>query len=154
VLDEYPYLLEHSPELSSVLQALYDDLRNDPAESPLRILLCGSAISVMERLLSGMSPLRGRTQLELRLQPFDYRTSARSWGAGDPELAFHVDAVFGGTAGYRDLVQVELPRRTRDFPSWLSKTVLNPASALFTEADLLLREDPRIHDRAPYYAIL
>jgi uncharacterized protein len=32
--------------------------------------------------------------------------------------------------------------------------VLNPSSALFTEADFLLREDPRIQDRAPYYAIL
>lgn len=154
VLDEYPYLLKHSSELSSVIQLLYDDMRNDPTQPPLRILLCGSAISVMEELLSGTSPLRGRTQLELRLQPFDYRTSARYWGAQDPELAFLADAVFGGTAGYRDLVQVELPRRARDFPSWLSATVLNPASALFTEADFLLREDPRVHDRAPYYAIL
>lgn len=154
VLDEYPYLLEHSPELSSVIQALYDDLRNDTTLPPLRILLCGSAISVMEELLSGSSPLRGRTQLELRLQPFDYRTSAEYWSAEDPEMAFLVDSVFGGTAGYRDLVQTELPRQPHSFPSWLSETVLNPASALFTEADFLLREDPRIHDRAPYYAIL
>jgi uncharacterized protein len=72
----------------------------------------------------------------------------------DPELGFLVDAVFGGTAGYRDLVQFELPREAEAFPSWLSQTVLNPASALFTEAEFLLREDPRIHDRAPYYAIL
>ncbi len=154
VLDEFPYLLEHSPELPSVLQALYDDMRDEPTPPPLRILLCGSAISVMEELLSGPSALRGRTQLELRLQSFDYRASAEYWGAKDPELAFLVDAVFGGTAGYRDLVQIDLPSRTRDFPFWLSQTVLNPASALFTEADFLLREDPRIHDRAPYYAIL
>lgn len=154
VLDEYPYLLEHSAELSSVLQVLYDDVRNGRNQSPLRILLCGSAISVMEDLRSGTSPLRGRTQLELRLQSFDYRTSARYWGAADPELAFLLDAVLGGTAGYRDLVQIDLPSDARDFPAWLSKTVLNPASALFTEADYLLREDPRIHDRAPYYAIL
>ncbi len=154
VLDEYPYLLRHSPELSSVLQALYDEMRNDPALPPLRILLCGSAISVMERLLSGTSPLRGRTQLELRLQPFEYRASAQYWGTEDTELAFLTDAVFGGTAGYKDLVQVEVPRQTRDFPVWLSETVLNPASALFTEADFLLREDPRIQDRAPYYGIL
>jgi len=154
VLDEYPYLLRHSPELSSVLQALYDEMREDSTLPPLRVLLCGSAISVMEELLSGASPLRGRTQLELRLQPFDYRTSARYWGAEDPELAFLTDAVFGGTAGYKDLVQVGLPSQTQEFPSWLSATVLNPSSALFSEADFLLREDPRIQDRAPYYAIL
>jgi uncharacterized protein len=154
VLDEFPYLLEHSPELPSVLQALYDDMRNEPAQTPLRIILCGSAISVMEQLLSGSSPLRGRTQLELRLQPFDYRTSARYWNVAEPELGFLVDAVFGGTAGYRDLVQFELPPETGAFPSWLSQTVLNPASALFTEAEFLLREDPRVRDRALYYAIL
>jgi AAA+ ATPase superfamily predicted ATPase len=154
VLDEYPYLLRHSPELSSVLQALYDEMRDDPSLPPLRILLCGSAISIMEELLSGASPLRGRTQLEMRMQPFDYRTSARFWGADDPELAFLTDAVFGGTAGYRDLVQVGQPSQVQRFSSWLSETVLNPSSALFTEADFLLREDPRIQDRAPYYAIL
>lgn len=154
VLDEYPYLLRHSPELSSVLQALHDEMRDDPTLPPMRILLCGSAISVMEELLSGPSPLRGRTQLELRLQPFDYRTSARYWEAEDPEFAFLTHAVFGGTAGYKDLVQGGLPGQTKDFPAWLSGTVLNPSSALFTEADFLLREDPRIRDRAPYYAIL
>lgn len=154
VLDEYPYLLEHSPELSSVLQAFYDTVRSEPELPPIRVILCGSAISVMEELLSGPSPLRGRTQLEMRVQSFDHRTSARYWGAGTAETAFHLDAVLGGTAGYRDLVEVDLPRGATDFPVWLSRTVLNPASALFTEADFLLREDPRIRDRAPYYAIL
>lgn len=154
VLDEYPYLLEHSPELSSVLQALYDDVRNAGGGVPLRLLLCGSAISVMEELLSGTSPLRGRTQLELRLPPFDYRTAARYWGVESPEVAFRLHAVLGGTAGYRDLVEADLPADAAEFPAWLSQTVLNPASALFTEADYLLREDPRIRDRAPYYAIL
>lgn len=154
VLDEYPYLLEHSPELSSVLQEFYDTLRDQSSLPPIRVILCGSAISVMEELLSSPSPLRGRTGLEMRVHAFDHRTSARYWDAGVDEIAFRVDAVLGGTAGYRDLVQADLPRRTQDFPLWLSRTVLNPASALFTEADFLLREDPRIRDRAPYYAIL
>lgn len=153
VLDEYPYLLQHSPELSSVLQALYDDIRNVPGAPPLRVLLCGSAISVMEELLSGTAPLRGRTQLELRLQPFDFRTSAAFWEVEEPTLAFLLHAVFGGTAGYQDLVS-EPPSSEDAFPDWLSRTVLNPSSALFTEADYLLREDPRVHDRASYYAIL
>lgn len=72
----------------------------------------------------------------------------------EPALAFLVHAIFDGTAGYRDLVQAELPSSKREFPDWLSRTVLNPSSALFTEADYLLREDPRVQDRAAYYAIL
>lgn len=154
VLDEFPYLLEHSSELSSVLQAFYDDVRNEVDGPPLRILLCGSAISVMEELLSGQSPLRGRTQLQMRLQPFDFRTAARFWGVGDPDLAFNLDAILGGTPGYRDLVPSEPPPEVTALPEWLAETVLNPSSALFTEDDFLLREDPRIRDRAIYYSIL
>lgn len=154
VLDEYPYLLEHSPELSSVLQAFYDDVRSDSDGPPVRLLLCGSAISVMEELLSGQSPLRGRTQLQMHLRPFDFRTSARFWEANEPELAFHLNAILGGTAGYRDLVQHDPPSDVNALPRWLSGTVLNPSSALFTEDDYLLREDPRIRERTVYYSIL
>ncbi len=154
VLDEYPYLLEHSPELSSVLQAFYDDVRNDRNGKPLRILLCGSAISVMEELLSGSSPLRGRTNLEMLLRPFDFRQAARYWRITDPELAFVVHAVLGGTAGYPDLVQIGPPASPSELPRWLAQTVLNPSSALFSEDAYLLREDPRIRDRAPYFAVL
>jgi uncharacterized protein len=153
VLDEFPYLLEHSPELPSVLQAFHDEVR-DSGGAPLRVLLCGSAISIMEELLSGTSPLRGRTHLEIRLQPFDFRTAAGFWRAAHPGIAFLVHAVLGGTPGYRDLADVRLPDDEAGFGKWLSQTVLNPASALFTEADYLLREDPRIQARAPYYAIL
>lgn len=154
VLDEYPYLLEHSPELSSVLQAHYDDARNQEDAAPLRVLLCGSAIGIMEELLSGSSPLRGRAQLELKIGSFDYRDAARFWGVTDPATAFLLHATVGGTPGYRDLVQDDVPESASSFPAWLERTVLNPSSALFTEADYLLREDPRSLDRGPYYAVL
>lgn len=154
VFDEYPYLLEHSPELSSVLQAFYDEMVNDPGRGAVTIVLCGSAIGVMEQLLSGQSPLRGRTQLEMRLQPFDFRTAAAFWGLTDPTVAFHVDAIFGGTPGYRALAGTAPPDRLDALPDWLATTVFNPASALFSEAEYLLREDPRIQDRSVYFAIL
>lgn len=154
IIDEYPYLLEHSPELSSVLQAVYDDEANAVSGSPLRLVLCGSAIGVMEQLLSGQSPLRGRAQLELRLQPFDFRTVAAFWGLADPDVAFHVHAIFGGTPGYRALAGTPPPDRLNELPGWLASTVLNPASALFTEAEYLLREDPHVQARSVYFAIL
>lgn len=154
VIDEYPYLVEHSPELASVLQAFYDERVNNPNLPQLRIILCGSAITVMEQLLSGQSPLRGRTQVELRIQPFRFRTSASFWGVGDPEVAFQLDAILGGTPGYRTLAGLPPPDTVDALALWLSRTVLNPASALFTEAEYLLREDPRIQQRSVYFAIL
>lgn len=154
VIDELPYLLTHSPELPSVIQAFYDDTTNDPQAPPLKILLCGSAISIMESLLSGGSPLRGRATLDMRIQPFDFRTAAAFWEIADPDVAFHVHAILGGTPGYRSLVQRDPPETLTGLSQWLASTVLNPASALFTEDDYLLRENPRIQDRSVYYAIL
>ena len=150
VLDEFPYLAAHSPELPSVLQALYD--RRGPASGapPFRIILCGSAISVMSTLLAGNQALRGRAVIDMRMGPFPYRDSAAYWRA-DPETAFLVDAVLGGAPGYRDIVGAP-PERGRFF-DWLRRSVLNPSHALFTEPDYLLAEDPKIGDRTIYHAI-
>lgn len=154
VIDEFPYLLQHSPELPSVIQALYDDARNDPTAPALRLILCGSTLSVMTELLSGQKPLRGRAQLDLHLAPFDFRESARFWGIDDHEVAFRVHAVFGGTPGYRDLVDEPPPERPDGLAAWLGGHVLHPSRAVLREVDYLLREDPRITDRALYQSVL
>ena len=120
---------------------------------PARILVCGSALSVMTELLSGTQPLRGRAHLDLTVLPFDYRTTAEYWGVSDPQLAFLLHTVFGGTAGYRPLVD-EAPASVRQFGAWLGRNVLNPAHALYGEKDYLLREDTRITDKQLYNAII
>jgi uncharacterized protein len=154
VIDEFPYLLQHSPELPSVVQALYDDARSDPAAAGLRLILCGSTLSVMTELLSGQKPLRGRALLDLTLTPFDFRESARFWGIRDLEVAFRVHAVFGGTPGYRDLVDEPPPERPDELDAWLGDHVFHPSRATLREVDYLLREDPRITDRALYQSVL
>jgi hypothetical protein len=58
VLDEFPYLLTHSPELASVLQRAIDRSRDGGPR--VRLVLCGSALSIMARLLTGGQALRGR----------------------------------------------------------------------------------------------
>jgi len=150
VLDEFPYLVASSPELPSVLQALYD--RRGPASGtpPFRIVLCGSAISVMSTLLSGNQALRGRAVIDMRIGPFSYRDAAAYWGA-DADAAFLVDAVLGGAPGYKDIVGA--PPARGQFFNWLRRSVLNPSHALFTEPDYLLAEDPKIGDRSIYHAI-
>lgn len=149
VIDEFPYLLRHSPELPSLLQRLYDSTNR-----PVRLVLCGSALSVMSELLSGTKALRGRASVDLCLGPFDYRTAARFWRAPDARTAFAVDAVMGGTPGYRDLIDAPVPADPNEFGSWLALSALNPSHALFSEADYLLREDPRLGDRAIHHSIL
>jgi hypothetical protein len=150
IIDELPYLLNHSPEIPSVLQELWDELR----ETPSAVIVCGSALSVMTDLLSGQQALRGRAQLDLKIQPFDYLTAAQFWGATDAEVALRIGAIMGETPGYRALISQPTPQNKRGLPQWLAKNILNPAHALYQEMGYLLREDPRIQDKALYNSIL
>ncbi|MFG2023022.1 ATP-binding protein [Streptomyces sp. NPDC048825] len=153
VLDEFPYLVSHSPELPSALQALYDQRGPSSGKPALRIILCGSAISTMSTLLAGDQALRGRAVIDMRIGPFGFRDAAEYWRVGDPETAFLVDAVLGGAAGYRDVIGDPPGPGDEEFYAWLARSVFNPSHILFTEPEYLLAEDPRISDRATYHAI-
>ncbi|MEV0175395.1 ATP-binding protein [Streptomyces sp. NPDC050803] len=153
VLDEFPYLVTHSPELPSVLQALYDQRGPSSGGPPLRIVLCGSALSTMSTLLAGDQALRGRAVIDMRIGPFGFRDAAEYWGAADADTAFLVDAVLGGAPGYRDVVGASPEPGEEGFYAWLARSVFNPSHILFTEPEYLLAEDPRISDRATYHAI-
>ncbi len=109
ILDEFPYLVAHSPELPSILQRAIDGSRDGGA--PLRVVLCGSALSAMAGLLTGSQALRGRASLDVVIRTFDHRAAASFWGITDPATAFVVHAVLGGTPGYRDLLPATPPRR-------------------------------------------
>lgn len=152
VIDELPYLLAHSPEIPSVLQALYDEsARAEP--SRLRIVLCGSALSVMSELLAGARALRGRASLDMVVGPFNYRVAAGFWGIRDHDTAFRLDALVGGSPGYRDVAGPP-PQTAAEVGAWATATLMNPSHALYREDEYLLREDPRIANKAMYFSIL
>lgn len=154
VIDEFPYLARVSPELPSLIQAGLDARRRRGGRQ-VRLLLCGSALTFMGRLLSGSAPLRGRAGLELVVPPLDYRMAARFWNITDPGLAVLTHAVVGGTPAYRrEYVRDDAPRSLRDFGPWAERTVLNPASPLFREARYLLAEEPDLRDQALYHSVL
>jgi AAA+ ATPase superfamily predicted ATPase len=69
VIDEFPYLIEETPGLASIVQGLYDSLGpgSGARSQPLRLILCGSAISVMG--LSRTSPLPSRTTRSSAVRP-------------------------------------------------------------------------------------
>lgn len=153
VLDEFPYFLNHSPDLPSALQQFIDEGSAATAGQSLGVVVCGSALSVMAGLLAGSRALRGRARLELVCKPFTLRQTRAFWGIADLELALAVHAIVGGTPGYRDLLG-DPPDSYADLGSWLARGVLNPAHALFREADYILAEDPRIADRSLYHSLL
>lgn len=157
VIDEFPYLIQENPGLPSIVQGLYDSLGPGAGtrSMPLRLILCGSAISVMSDLLSGTKALRGRGALELRIRPFGYRDARQYWGLNNPAAAFAHNALVGGTPGYRELVPgPAVPENAEQIPGWLVRNVMRPSMPLFDEARRVVHEDPRIRDTATYSSVL
>lgn len=156
IIDEFPYLADASPALPSLLRRALD--RQGPSQggsSMVRLLLCGSAMSVMGRLLAGTAPLRGRAGLELVLRPFGYAESARFWGLTDRHLAVLVHSIVGGTPAYRrQFVRDDAPADVEDFDAWVTRAVLNPDRPLMREARYLLAEEADIRDPALYHSVL
>ena len=154
VIDEFPFLVKASPALPSIIQRELGPGGSGSA-SRARLLLCGSAMSVMGGLLSGQAPLRGRAGLELLVHPFSYRDAARFWGISDPKLAVLVHSVVGGTPAYRrELVRDDSPADLADFDPWVVRTALNPQTPLFREARYLLAEETEIRDPSLYNSVL
>jgi hypothetical protein len=154
-IDEFPYLARVSPALPSMIQAAYAPRRAERSGSRTRLLLCGSALSFMGKLLSGNAPLRGRASLDLTVQTLDYRLAAQFWEFQDPRLAFLVHAVVGGTPAYRtEMIRFDAPGDLADFDAWVARAILSPGSPMFLEARYLLAEEPELRDTALYHSVL
>lgn len=156
VLDEFPYLVRAQPALPSILQAALAPRSPTRLGTRTRLILCGSALSLMGRLLAGDAPLRGRAALDLVVPTLDYRQAAEFWGLDRfPALAFRVHAVVGGTPAYRrEMVSDDTPAGPDDFDDWLLRTALNPSVPLFREGRYLLAEEPELRDTALYHSVL
>jgi len=154
VIDEFPFLVSASPSLPSIIQRELGP-GGSGRNSRVRLLLCGSAMSVMGGLLAGHAPLRGRAGLELIVHPFGYRDAARFWEVSDPKLAVLLHSVVGGTPAYRrELLREDTPGDLADFDPWVIRTVLNPQTPLFREARYLLAEETEIRDPSLYQSVL
>lgn len=98
VIDELPYWAEKDEVLLSVLQKYMDTSWKD---KNVKIILCGSALSFMEKkVLSEKSPLFGRRDSQIKLEPFDYLDAAKfvpEYCARDKAICY---GITGGVAKY------------------------------------------------------
>lgn len=155
IIDEFPYLVKATPALPSYLQRALSPLGHARERTRTRMILCGSALTTMSQLLGGGAPLRGRAQLELVVRPFGFRAAAEFWEVDhEPELAFRLHALVGGTPAYKEMCGGSGPGNLAGFDPWVQRHLLSPASAMFREGSLLLREEPSIADPTSYAAVL
>lgn len=134
VIDEYPYLADSVPGLSTLLQRAWDTTLQ---HTQIFLCLTGSTYSVMRReILDGEAPLYRRHTWAyelLPLQPSDYPAFLPNYEAEQIIEAF---AVLGGMP--RNLVAIDPALRL--MPN-IEREILSPAGSLFNEVRLVLHEE-------------
>ena len=130
-LDEFPYLVEQSPELPSVLQKLVDE-----KQLKYNLVLCGSSQNMMYGLfLDSTAPLYGRADEIMRLAPIrlPYIQEALLLNAMN---AIEEYAVWGGVPRYWELRE---NRSSLDDALW--RNILSVNGTLYEEPIKLFQDD-------------
>jgi len=69
IFDEFPYIVNSSKKAVSILQDYWD---NKFSKKDSFIILCGSSIQMMEKLLGKKSPIYGRRTEQIMLEPLKF----------------------------------------------------------------------------------
>ena len=130
-LDEFPYLVEQSPELPSVLQKLVDE-----KQLKYNLVLCGSSQNMMYGLfLDSTAPLYGRADEIMRLTPIRLPYIQEALNL-DAMSAIEEYAVWGGVPRYWELRE---NRNSLDDALW--RNILSVNGTLYEEPIKLFQDD-------------
>lgn len=94
ILDEYQYLKEagRKGEVDSMMQAIIDHLGDN-----IKIVLCGSYITIMKELLNEENPLFGRFTSVIHLEELDYYVSSLFYPDLNVSDKISHYSIFGGS---------------------------------------------------------
>lgn len=146
ILDEFPWAVESDPTLPSRLQAAWDSLFKD--NSQVCLILSGSHISALEKLLASDAPLFGRITGKLYVPPFSFPEITPFVARYSPEKRLAVYAIVGGIPDY--LRQWD---DKTDLMSNVRDLLLSDLSPLRNEVDVIVSDVLR-RDSPDYASIL
>jgi AAA+ ATPase superfamily predicted ATPase len=155
VLDEFQYLADGPAgvaDLASELNAVWEsrELRaSGGATIPLLLVLAGSAVSTMEALAAGGSPLYGRFDWQHTLTPFGYHDAAELAAfSGDRDRALAY-GIFGGTPRYLAAIDT-----SRTLEANVCGLLLSPRGEVRLLVETALDQEEGLRDVAKYRAVL
>ncbi len=142
-LDEFSYLLRYS-EVEAEFQSIVDEVL---PESNVMLILSASSVGLLKRsFFDYSSPLYGRSDATLNLQPLRFRHLFEWFPNSTPEDAVKLYAVTSGVPRYLELFS------GRDVEREIMRNFFDPNAFLFREAKELLEEEFR--EPETYYTIL
>jgi len=142
-LDEFSYLLRYS-EVEAEFQSIVDEVL---PESNVMLILSASSVGLLKRsFFDYSSPLYGRSDATLNLQPLRFRHLFEWFSGLTPEDAVKLYAVTSGVPRYLELFS------GRDVENEIKRNFFDPNAFLFREAKELLEEEFR--EPETYYTIL
>jgi hypothetical protein len=147
LMDEFQWLVRAQPAFASIIQRHWDSW--DRERTPVTLVLCGSALALMEGLLARDAPLYGRAGYRPLLLPLDFRQAAAFAPAGaDAMEKLQRYAVLGGTPQY------QLWAGRGELTDVLVERILRKGESLYEEPLHLLREEQQIRDPGTYFAVV
>ena len=149
IVDEFPYLVEQTEALPSILQRVWDHAASDTAAT---FVLTGSAIGMMyEYALEGSGPLYGRVAKDpngrLDVGPLPFGAALLFFPAYDPAEQVMTYGIFGGTPEYLRAVRDDEPLEEN-----VTRTLLRRDGSLHEEPENVLHREVDEVDR--YFAVL
>lgn len=141
-MDEFPYLVKEDPSLPSILQDYWDSKFR---KTGIFLILCGSSMGMMEKLLGYKSPLYGRRTGQLLVRPFSFAEALEY--ESDIGKAVEMFSVFGGTAAYLN----EFDKKKSALEN-IPEKILKEDSFIYRDVEFIIREELR--EPRYYFSIL
>ena len=145
IIDEFPYLVEEDKSIPSEFQKIWD-MHISKSEN-IMLILIGSSVSMMEKLLGKKSPLFGRRTAQLEIKPLDIFLAGKfmpKYSIEDRIKAY----------GCLDGIPLYLKQFNDDLAVFdnMKNAFFRRDAFLYNEAEILLKQEFR--EPANYFAIL
>ena len=143
VIDEFPELFGPRKSPDSELMAVLEDVAG---RTQVKVLLCGSHMGTMQKILSARAPLHGRAR-GLQLHPFPFALAKEFLEPRPPIDILERYAISGGMPRYLNLFN-----RAGSLKSLICDLLISPTGTLFQEPRTILEME--LADTGVYFSLL